>query len=375
MLGPLAATASVPTLSLPPLSLLDLRRIALTLLLAYAAARLCVWLGTPVPWMIGPLLATSLASLAGGRMQSWVPFRNAGQWVIGVALGLYFTPEVGRLVAGLWWAIALGIAWALLLGLGFGAWLRRVHRGRIAGLAGAQLRSTTFFASAIGAASEMTLIAERHGGRTDLVAAAHSLRLLLVTLVVPFALQVWGVHGLDLYLVQVGTQTVQLGGLIALGALTLVGVVLMLGLKRANPWFIGSLVVSMVLTLSGQAWSAVPSGLIAAAQLVIGVSLGVRFTPAFLHTAPRWLVSVAAASGVMMVASALFAWAMSHATGLPLATLVLGTTPGGIAEMAITAKVLQLGVPVVTAFQVCRLVAVLVLVEPLYRHWAQHAPD
>jgi uncharacterized membrane protein AbrB (regulator of aidB expression) len=34
--------------------------------------------------------------------------------------------------------------------------------------------------------------------------------------------------------------------------------------------------------------------------------------------------------------------------------------------MAITAKVLQLGVPVVTAFQVCRLVAVLILVAPLF---------
>jgi uncharacterized membrane protein AbrB (regulator of aidB expression) len=34
--------------------------------------------------------------------------------------------------------------------------------------------------------------------------------------------------------------------------------------------------------------------------------------------------------------------------------------------MSITAKVLQLGVPVVTAFQVCRLVAVLVLTGPLY---------
>jgi uncharacterized membrane protein AbrB (regulator of aidB expression) len=49
------------------------------------------------------------------------------------------------------------------------------------------------------------------------------------------------------------------------------------------------------------------------------------------------------------------------------ATLVLATAPGGIAEMAITAKVLQLGAPVVTAFQVCRLITVLVLVEPLYR--------
>jgi uncharacterized membrane protein AbrB (regulator of aidB expression) len=46
---------------------------------------------------------------------------------------------------------------------------------------------------------------------------------------------------------------------------------------------------------------------------------------------------------------------------------LLGTSPGGITEMAITAKVLQLGVPVVTAFQVCRLIAVLLLVAPMFR--------
>jgi uncharacterized membrane protein AbrB (regulator of aidB expression) len=40
-----------------------------------------------------------------------------------------------------------------------------------------------------------------------------------------------------------------------------------------------------------------------------------------------------------------------------------------MAEMTITAKVLQLGVPIVTAFQVSRLVAILVLVGPIYRWW------
>jgi uncharacterized membrane protein AbrB (regulator of aidB expression) len=68
----------------------------------------------------------------------------------------------------------------------------------------------------------------------------------------------------------------------------------------------------------------------------------------------------------MVGVCAAFAWALAWATGLHPATLILGTSPGGIAEMAITAKVLQLGVPVVTAFQVCRLVAVLVLVEPMF---------
>lgn len=342
-------------------------RVALTLVLALSAASLCVWLKTPIPWMMGPLVATALVSVLGAPTASWTPLRNAGQWVIATALGLYFTPVVGAAVVGLGWAIALGIAWALALGFGFGAWLRRVHAGQLEALSPAQLRSTTYFAGAIGGASEMTLIAERHGARTDLVAAAHSLRVLLVTVTIPFAMQAWGVSGLDV--TPPGTREFSARGLAWLGLLTLAGVLAMRRLGRANPWFMGALVVTMVLTLSGVTLSAVPPALSAAAQLVIGVSLGVRFTPAFVHTAPRWLGSVAVASLFMMGICAGFAWLLSRLTGLHPATLVLGTSPGGIAEMSITAKVLQLGVPMVTAFQVCRLVAVLILAEPVFRWW------
>ncbi|WP_254668161.1 MULTISPECIES: AbrB family transcriptional regulator [Hydrogenophaga] len=339
-------------------------RTALTLLLAYAAARLCVWLGTPIPWMIGPLLASALVSVLGAPTESWTPLRNAGQWVIGAALGLYFTPEVGALVAGLWWAIVLGVAWALLLGLGFAAWLRRQHAARLR-LPPAQLIATTYFSGAIGGASEMTLLAERQGARTDLVAAAHTLRVLLVTVTIPFALQAAGVHGLDT--LPPAIREVHAGGLALLGLLTLAGALAMQRLGRANPWFMGALVVTMAITLAGVQLSALPLAFTNAAQLFIGVSLGVRFTPAFAHTAPRWLGSVALATFAMMALCAGFGWVVARLTGLHPVTMLLGTSPGGIAEMAITAKVLQLGVPVVTAFQVCRLVAVLVLAEPVYR--------
>ena len=95
---------------------------------------------------------------------------------------------------------------------------------------------------------------------------------------------------------------------------------------------------------------------------------GVRFTASFMHTAPRWLASVALATVVMIVVCAGFAECLALLTDLPLPTMMLSSSPGGIAEMAITAKVLQLGVAVVSAFQVCRLVAILLLVQPLY-HW------
>jgi membrane AbrB-like protein len=345
-------------------------RVTGTLVLALAAALVCVWLRTPIPWMIGPLLATSFASILGAPTRTWPPLRNGAQWIIGGALGLYFTPQVTALVAGLWWAIVLAVVWALGLGWGFGRWLHARHAPRIEG--DAQTRwATTYFAGAIGGASEMTLLAERENGRGDLVAAAHSVRLVIVTLVVPFAFLYTGLHGLDNSLP--GARHVEPVGLALLAAATLAGGWLMARTGRANPWFMGSLLASMGITMAAVDLSALPNGLSNAAQLVIGTSLGVRFQREFLQAAPRWLLDAALGTGVMIVLCAGFAFLLSWGTHLHPATLVLGTSPGGIAEMAITAKVLQLGVPVVTAFQVCRLVAVLVLVEPLYR-WVRPGP-
>lgn len=353
------APLSLPWRSSAPL------RIALTLLLALAAAGLCLALRTPLPWMIGPLLATAVLSMLGGPAESWTPLRNTGQWIIGGALGLYFTPQVVGLVAGLWWAVALNIVWALALGLGFGAWLYRVHHGpgifHVSGLS----RITTYFASPIGAASEMTLMGERHGAQTDLVASAHSLRVLLVTLIIPFGFQWAGLRGLDMS--PPGLREVLWPQLAVLALLTGLGAWAMVLARRTNPWFIGALLVSLLLTAWDIRLSAIPQAMTNAAQLVIGISLGVRFTSGFVHLAPRWLASVALATVGMIVLCAGLAWALAQFTHLHWATLLLGTSPGGIAEMSITAKVLQLGVPVVTAFHVTRLAAVLLLAEPLYR--------
>jgi membrane AbrB-like protein len=338
-------------------------RVAFTLALAFAAAEACVALATPIPWMIGPLVVTALASIGGGPTESWTLSRNAGQWVIGAVLGLYFTPEVLALLRSIGWAIVASIVWALALGWGFGHWLHRGHAQRFGGTT-RQQRATSYFAGAIGGASEMTLLAEREGARTDLVASAHSLRLLIVTLVLPFAFTFSGLHGIDL--TPPGPRHAQWPGLALLALGTGAGGWAMQRLGRTNPWFMGALLVSMGLTMANVHLSAIPQSLTNAAQLVIGVSLGVRFRAEFVHTAPRWLGAVALGTLVMIVLCAGFALLLSLGTGLHPATLVLGTSPGGITEMAITAKVLQLGVPVVTAFQVCRLVAVLVLLEPLF---------
>ena len=150
-------------------------------------------------------------------------------------------------------------------------------------------------------------------------------------------------------------------------AITGVSAWVMKQLRRSNPWFVGALVASIVLATNQIMLSSIPTWMTNGAQMVIGVSLGVRFTSQFVHTAPRWLMSVAVGTLSMIVLCALFSLVLSQLTQLPVATMILASAPGGIAEMAITAKVLQLGVAVVTALQVCRVIAVLFLADPLFR--------
>jgi uncharacterized membrane protein AbrB (regulator of aidB expression) len=68
-----------------------------------------------------------------------------------------------------------------------------------------------------------------------------------------------------------------------------------------------------------------------------------------------------------ITAAAGSAWAVAATWGLPTPTLVLAMAPGGIAEMCITAKVLQLGVPLVTAAQVARVLVLISTTGPGFR--------
>lgn len=361
MAGPLPPAPDVPALSALPAP----ARAILTLLLAGVAALACEAVHVPLPWMIGPLMATAVGCLRGLPLTAVAPLRNAGQWAIGTALGLYFTPQVVDIVAAHAGGIAVGIGWALAMGAGFSWFLARSNPGQ-----GTLDRATTFFASAIGGASEMAVLAERHGGRVDLVAAAHSMRILLVVLTIPFGFQLAGIQGLDPFVP--GPRAVDPAGMALLVVLTSAASALLQWLGKPNPWVMGSLAAAAGLTATGIELSALPRWVTNLGQLFIGVSLGVRFTPQFLHTAPRWLGTVALGTLALIVLNAGFAWGLARWTGLHPATVMLGTSPGGIAEMCITAKVLQLGVPIVTAFHVTRMVAVVLLAGPLFR-WS-HRP-
>ena len=155
-----------------------------------------------------------------------------------------------------------------------------------------------------------------------------------------------------------------------LTALLGLGAALALVLRRfraPNAWVFGPLIVTILLTSNGIEWSSMPSALTNTAQVLIGCNLGQRFQREFMRKAPWFVAMVLASVAVALVISALFAAGLAHVAGLSVATMTVATAPGGMAEMCLTAKSLQLGVPLVTAAHVARVVMLLSFTGPLYR--------
>jgi uncharacterized protein len=326
------------------------------LLLAVTAGSVCAWAHTPLPWMLGPLFALAGARLAGVPVVAPPGARYAGQWIIGSALGLYFTPPVVRQVALFApWMVLAGV-YALGAGVVCGwvlAWLAKVDR------------RTAFFASVAGGATEMSILADRFGGRTDLVAVAQSLRIVLVVSVIPFLYTWIGVRGADPY-VQ-GAREFSWPGLATLMGLTALGGAALHRFRFPNGWIVGALCVSLPLTALEINFSTLPAWLSNLGQLLIGCALASRFERDFLSLAPRFLLAVTVTVLLGMALATVFAMLLAWVMAAHPATTVLAMAPGGMAEMSITARVLQLGVPVVTAFHVMRMVLLVSTTGLLFR--------
>lgn len=327
-----------------------------TLAICAASGALFSALHAPLPWMIGPLLAMALGKFLGANFVAPGGGRAAGQLTIACAIGLYFTPVVAGEVAAHWYLLIAAAALAILLAYASGWFLMRS-----CGLDA----TTALFASVPGGAAEMTILGERFGARSDHVVLAQALRVVIVVVLVPFAFTALGLHGADAY--RPAQLTVNGWGLVALLGMAAIAGGTLAKLGMPNAWMLGPLGLVVALTLGEVSLSAIPTWLSNAAQLLIGCSLGAAFEREALRRSPRFIGMVCLSVGLAMLASAAAAWCIAFLGSVPVPTMVLATAPGGMAEMCVTAKVLQLGVPLVTAAHVTRVIILVTTTAPTFR--------
>ncbi|EPN02814.1 membrane protein, partial [Pseudomonas syringae pv. actinidiae ICMP 19070] len=213
--------------------------------------------GWPLPWMVGSLLAIILVRCLTPWQLAQIPGgRKCGQLIIGIGIGLHFTPVVIEQVLTHFGLIFIG---ALVTSLSclVGVWLM---------LRTGEDRPTAFFSSMPGGSGEMVNLGARNGAKLSSVAAAQSLRVLAVVLCVP---------ALFKYLLGDGAPALHttvvdwrwLAFLLVAGAAF---AWLWQRLKQPNPWLFGPLLLSAVVSVVWDLKIGLPNGASQLGQLLIG---------------------------------------------------------------------------------------------------------
>ncbi|MBD1381087.1 AbrB family transcriptional regulator [Metabacillus arenae] len=339
--------------------------------------------GLSIGWMIGTLLMATFLSIL--RSKFWkVPHNQKGipkywlyigQCILGIELGQKINSSVLFIFQENWATILIMLLLSIFFSLlsGFVLW----KYSKLDML-------TSFFATAPGGMSSLPSIAEDVGANTGIVSIIQTMRVFLVILAIPLIISLWIGNSVDFENSHTAStestnfEIEQLLWTVALVLTAWVGYYFGKYLKFPAPWLIGSMVsVAIVKSFSSVfigfdlvAWW--PQGFIVVSQIFIGASIGSRFHKNMFRGLKRTLFISFLSTIGLILSMFLCAFIVSTVTGIPFHTSALAFAPGGIAEMTTTAVVLEADSTFVVAVQVLRVVAVCLILPPIFRflrHW------
>ncbi|MFV2033777.1 MAG: AbrB family transcriptional regulator [Halocynthiibacter sp.] len=321
----------------------QLRDTALTLVFGAAGALGFSALGYPAPFLSGPALVVTLATLAG--LPAIIPnlLLNIAFLLLGLGIGAGVTPEV--FAAAATWPLSI-VALALVL-------IATIFAGRTLLQSGFGFDRRTATMSAVpGLLSYMLSLASE--SRVDLarVSLVQGVRVLLLTLVVPFAFSLFGAE-----LPPPARPTVVMLPLIVaiLFVVASLGGTLLQRLRVPAAYILAGLVVAAFGQLTGLALGALPQGLSLAAFVVVGSLIGSRFRGLSLKelraTALAGVSTTMLAGALAAIAGLLVAWLLE----LPVALVLVAFAPGGVEVMIAMSVQLGLDSTFVAAHHVARL--------------------
>lgn len=306
----------------------------------------------PAALLLGSMAAAVLVAARGVDLRVQTLLFNGAQAVIGCVIARAFPLSI-FVEMGHHWAIFLGGVVSVIAAAALQGWLLTLWQL----LPG----STAIWGTFPGAAMVMTLMAESYGADIRLVAFMQYLRVAVVAVVATVIARLFTppaappASNLDWFPRLAWPSFASTSALVVVGALA--------GQRLRIP--AGSLLVPMVvgaaLQDAGLIQIELPQWLLAVAYLLVGWSIGLRFTRTILayvaKTFGRVLVSLLA----LVAACAAFAAVLVAIAHVDPLTAYLATSPGGADSVAIIAASTKVDMPFIMAMQTSRFIMVLLI--------------
>ncbi|MDR3591073.1 MAG: AbrB family transcriptional regulator [Negativicutes bacterium] len=322
----------------------------------------------PLPWTLGPLVTVIVVQIGFQRPVYWpAKIRNLAMVFLGYVMGSPFTPQTGQHVLAQFPAMAVITLLTVALCLGGGYVTGRYLDMGLA---------TSMLGSMPGGLTQMAMVCEEvEGSDAAAVTLMQTVRVLTTVFIVPFLV----LHGLadrvdPVSRVAAPFQAGDMSGLLLFAAVIMFLLGLMRYFRVPNPYLIAPIVGTAGLVLSGVHPPAMPAAVVALAQVCVGIRMGMAVEVSSLANWKKVLAMNFVSVFLVIVAFFGIDYLMARLAGISFVTAFISTAPGGMAEMGLTALMVHADLSTVIAFQLFRLMFVLLIAIPLVRWWLCRSP-
>ncbi len=326
-------------------------RTALTLALGALGALAGHLLGLPVYILTGPALFITLLGLTGLRMEVATSVRDAAFLMIGISIGAGVTEEATA--ALLSWPLAF-VALAIML------WaILAICRAALSRWFG-YTRQTAILAASPGHLSYVLGLGAELNADIPRISIVQSVRVLALTLVVPFAALALGIEVEASF-----SGTAGIMSPLHLAALIAASILLGRIFKRISlpaPLLLGGLFASTSAHVSGLTPGGLSPWLALPAFAIMGTLIGTRFSGVTLPMLRQSLAAGILVTGIGAAAALITAWPIARLLEMPLAHVLIAFAPGGLETMIAMGVVMGANPGFVAAAHVGRLLVLTILV-------------
>ena len=327
-------------------------KFVLVIIISIPSALIADYFGLPLAWFLGPMLVTSVASLAGLKIKIPRLVLSSILVLLGLYIGNYIDKDLFTQIHE--WALTsvIMLVYIILSILIVSQYLQKFSKYE---------KKTSVFSAAPGALGPLMILAEDQ--KTDLshVATSHLIRLIIIVTVFPFFVNSY--H--DAGPINEIDQIINDQNIYQLVILILTSIFLIIffdKIKFPAALLSGTLVASGFLQITEIASYQFSPDIIDYCLLILGASIGCRFADKTFGEIIRNSFHSFIATVLLVLLGLLAAYCASLIIDKNIFTLMLSYCPGGIYEVAVIAIFFDLDPEFVSFHHIIRLLIILFVV-------------
>ena len=326
---------------------------ALVIIVSIPSAILADFFNIPLAWFLGPMLATSLASLFGLKIKMPKLVLSTILILLGLYIGNYIDKSLFSQMHQWAWTSLIMLIYIIISVLIVSKYLQKFSKYE---------RKTSIFSAAPGALGPLMILAEDEK-KTDLsqVATSHLIRLIIIITVFPFIVNSF-YDAESLKISEVISKDQNIIHLIVLIISSIFLILIFDKIKIPAALLSGTLLASGILQISEIATYKFSANIVDYCLLILGASVGCRFANKTFNEIARNAWHSFIATFLLVVLGLAAAFAASLVIDKNFFTLILSYCPGGIYEVAVIAIFFDLDPEFVSFHHIIRLLMILFIV-------------